>query len=58
VRPVGDDHAFADGEQTISAADGSTVLAVHIAVLLRRESDEWRILDARPYVLASAPAPA
>jgi uncharacterized protein (TIGR02246 family) len=55
VRPVGDDHAFADGHQTINGPDGSAVLEVHIAALLRRDGDGWRFVDARPYTLAATP---
>jgi uncharacterized protein (TIGR02246 family) len=55
VRPIGDDHAFADGQQTINSPDGSTVLEVHIAALLRRDGDDWRFVDARPYTVATIP---
>ena len=55
VRDVENDHAFADGEQTIHAADGSVILAVHIAALLRRDGDGWRFVDARPYTYATMP---
>jgi ketosteroid isomerase-like protein len=53
VNPFGE---RADGEQTIHAPDGSLVLAVHIAALMRRSADRWRIADARPYVYATPPA--
>jgi len=52
VRAVGDAHAFADAEQTITGADGKVVLVVHLAALLRREGDGWRIVDGRPYAYA------
>jgi uncharacterized protein (TIGR02246 family) len=55
VREVGDAHAFTDGEQTIYAPDGSVVLTVHLAALLRRDGDDWRIVDGRPYTFATAP---
>ncbi len=55
VRPVGDEHAFADGEQTIMGPDGTVVLAVHLASLLRREGDSWSMVDSRPYVFAKRP---
>jgi len=55
VRSVGSDHAFADGEQTIYAANGDVVLAVHISALLRRDGDIWRIVDGRPYTFATMP---
>ncbi|HZU72661.1 MAG TPA: SgcJ/EcaC family oxidoreductase [Acidimicrobiales bacterium] len=55
VRPVGADQAFVDAEQTITAPDGSVMLNVHLACLLRRESDDWRFVESRPYVVASPP---
>lgn len=56
VRPVGDDHAFADGQQTIHGPGGQVVLVIHIAALLRRDGDDWHILDGRPYTFAAPPA--
>jgi uncharacterized protein (TIGR02246 family) len=53
VRSVEDNHAFADGEQTVHAADGNVILVVHLAALLRREGDGWRFVDARPYTFAA-----
>jgi uncharacterized protein (TIGR02246 family) len=55
VRAVGHTHAFADGEQTIHAADGTVLLALRIAALLARDGGGWRIVDARPYTLATIP---
>lgn len=55
VRAVGAEHAFADAVQTISAADGSVVLVVHLAALLRREGNAWRFVDSRPYTYATIP---
>jgi len=55
VRPVEDDHALVDVEQTVYAPDGSVVLAVHLAALMRRDSDSWRFADARPYTFAAIP---
>jgi uncharacterized protein (TIGR02246 family) len=52
VRDIEQDHAFADGEQTINAADGSVLLVVHVASLMRRESGEWHFVDSRPYAFA------
>lgn len=49
ARPIGPDHAFLDAEQTITAPDGSVVLVVHLAALVRREGDAWHFVDARPY---------
>ena len=54
VRAVEQDHAFADGEQTINAPDGNVVLVAHIAALLRRDGDEWRFVDSRPYAFAQS----
>ena len=56
VRPVGDDHALVDGEQTITGSDGETVLAVRLCALLRRDGDAWCFADSRPYVVAAPPA--
>ena len=55
VRAVGNNHVFADGEQTISAGDGSVVLVVHLAALLRSDGDSWRFVDSRPYTFAAPP---
>jgi len=52
VRAVEQDHAFADGEQTINAPDGTVVLVAHISALLRRDGDGWRFVDSRPYAFA------
>src|SRR5438876_755794 len=54
VRAVENNHAFADGEQTINASDGTVVLSAHIAALLRRDGDGWRFVDARPYAFAQS----
>jgi uncharacterized protein (TIGR02246 family) len=56
VRPVGSDHAFIDGEQTIMGPEGETIMAVHLSALLRQESDGWRFVDSRPYTVAAMPA--
>jgi uncharacterized protein (TIGR02246 family) len=56
VRAVETNHAFADGEQTISASSGEVVLVVHLAALLRRDGDSWRFVDARPYSFPAIPA--
>ena len=53
VRTVGNDHAFVDGRQTIHAPDGAVVLVVHLAALLRRDGDGWRLVDSRPYTYAT-----
>lgn len=55
ARAVENNHAFADGEQTIYGADGKVVMAVHLSALLRREGDNWRFVDTRPYSYATPP---
>jgi uncharacterized protein (TIGR02246 family) len=55
VRHVGADHAFVDVDQTIAGPDGSVVLVVHLAALLRKDGDSWRIVDGRPYSFAEIP---
>ena len=57
LRPVGDDHALADLEQTVVDGEGNVVLVVHVAALFRRDGDggEWRFADARPYTFAEIP---
>jgi uncharacterized protein (TIGR02246 family) len=56
LRAVGSDHAFADAEQTIYAANGDVLLALHGVNLLRRDGDDWRLVDSRPYAFLPAPA--
>ena len=56
VRPVGPDHAFADAEQTIYAPNGDVLLALHVVNLLRRDGDDWRLADSRPYAFPAPPA--
>jgi uncharacterized protein (TIGR02246 family) len=56
LRPVEPDHAFADAEQTIYAATGEVMLALHVANLLRRDGDDWQLVDSRPYGFAPRPA--
>jgi uncharacterized protein (TIGR02246 family) len=56
IRPVGDSHALVDAEQAITTPDGGVVLVVHLTALLRRDGEEWRFVDSRPYTPASAPA--
>jgi uncharacterized protein (TIGR02246 family) len=55
VRVVGTDHAFVDAEQTIVGPGGDVIMAVHLSALLRRESDGWRFVDARPFTVAAIP---
>ena len=52
VRPVENHHAFVDAEQTVTGSDGSVVLVVHLAALMRRDAGDWRFVDARPYAFA------
>ena len=56
LRAIGDDHAFADADQMIYAADGEVVLALHVVNLLRRQNAEWRLADSRPYAFPPPPA--
>ena len=56
VRPVGPGHAFADAEQTIYAANGDVLMALHVVNLLRRDGDDWRLVDSRPYAFPPPPA--
>ena len=55
IRPVGESHAFADAEQTNTATGGEVLLVVHLAALLRRDGEDWRFVDARPYTPATLP---
>jgi uncharacterized protein (TIGR02246 family) len=55
VRPVETTHVFVDGEQTVLDPGGEIVLTAHLAALLRREGDEWRFVDARPYIVPPIP---
>ena len=56
LRPVEADHAFADAEQTIYAANGDVLLALHVVNLLRKDGDTWRLVDSRPYAFPPPPA--
>ncbi len=53
ARAVGDNHAFADGDQAIYGPDGTVVLAFHLCALLRRAGGTWRFVDSRPYAFAT-----
>jgi len=55
ARKVESRHAFADGNQSILGPDGSEVLVVRIAALLRREGERWLWVDSRPYKVAEVP---
>ena len=56
LRPVEPGHALADSEQTVYAPNGEVVLALHVVNLLRREDDDWRLVDSRPYAFSPPPA--
>jgi uncharacterized protein (TIGR02246 family) len=56
LRPVGPDHAFADADQTVYAANGDVLLGLHVVNLLRRDGDDWRLVDSRPYGFSPRPA--
>ena len=49
------DHAFADAEQTIYAANGDVLMALHVVNLLRKDGDDWRLVDSRPYAFPPLP---
>lgn len=55
VRDVEADHAFVDAEQAIRAPDGSVVLTLHLAALMRRVGDDWQFVDSRPFAYAAGP---
>ena len=56
VRDVENNHAFADGQQTVTGSDGKVILIVHLASLMRRVGDSWKVVDSRPYTFAARPA--
>ena len=56
VRAIEPDHAFADVEQTIYAANGDVLMALHVVNLLRRDGDGWWLVDSRPYGFPPPPA--
>jgi uncharacterized protein (TIGR02246 family) len=56
LRQIEPDHAFADAEQTIYAANGDVMLALHVVNLLRRRGDDWQLVDSRPYAFPPPPA--
>ena len=56
VRAIEPDHAFADAEQMIYAANGDVLMALHVVNLLRRDGDDWRLADSRPYAFPPPPA--
>lgn len=55
VRAMGSEFAVADAEQTIFAANGDVVLSLHVVNVLRRDGDDWRLLDSRPYEFSVPP---
>ena len=56
VHAIENNHAFVDGDQTITGPDGSVVMVVHLAALMRREGGGGRFVDARPFSYATPPA--
>jgi uncharacterized protein (TIGR02246 family) len=56
VRPIESDWAIADAEQTIYAANGDVLMALHVVNLLRRDGSGWRLVDSRPYAFPPPPA--
>ncbi len=55
LRPVGPDYAFADAEQSVYATNGEVLLALHVVNLLRRDGDDWLLVDSRPYAFPPRP---
>jgi uncharacterized protein (TIGR02246 family) len=55
LRQIDDDHVFADADQSIHGADGSTLMALHVVNLLRRAGDGWQLVDSRPYAFQQPP---
>jgi|SRR5579872_1326055 len=55
LREIDPDHVFSDADQTIYSASGEVVLALHVANLLRRDGDGWRLVDSRPYAFPPPP---
>lgn len=56
TRPAGPDHVLADAEQTIYTSDGDVLMALHVVSLLRRDGNDWRLADSRPYIVSPLPA--
>lgn len=56
VRPIGPDHALADANQTVYAANGDVLMALHVVNLLRKDGNDWRLADSRPYTFPPPPA--
>ena len=56
LRPIEPDHALADAVQTIYAASGDVLLALHVVNLLQKDGDDWRLVDSRPYAFPPPPA--
>lgn len=54
-RPVGADHVVVDASEPVHGPDGQVRLALHLTALLRRDGDDWKFVDARPYASAVAP---
>jgi uncharacterized protein (TIGR02246 family) len=56
ARAVERTHAFADADQTVFAANGDVLLALHVVNLMRREAGHWQLVDSRPYSFPPVPA--
>jgi len=56
LRAIGPDHAFSDAEQTVCGPNGEVLLALHVVNLLRRDGDDLRLVDSRPYAFPPPPA--
>ena len=55
LRPIEPDHVLADAEQTIYAANGDVLMALHVVNLVRKDGDDWRLVDSRPYAFPPSP---
>lgn len=55
VRSMGGEYAFVDVVQTILGPDDQVALVVNLSAVLRRNGDQWRFVDARPYVVLAQP---
>ena len=46
---------LAHADQTICAANGDVILALHVVNLLKQEEAAWRLRDSRPYAFSFRP---
>ena len=55
LRSIDDGYALADADQAIHAPDGQVMLDLHVVNLLRRDGNDWLLVDSRPYAFSSPP---